>query len=423
MIVQPVSSLNGTLKVPGDKSISHRSIMFGALAKGSTHVTNFLTGADCLSTIACFKQMGITIEQYDTSVTIHGKGLYGLKKPAASLDVGNSGTTMRLMSGILAGQSFTTTVTGDASIKQRPMGRIITPLTQMGASIKSQNDNNLAPLMIHPKPLKGIAYTTPVASAQIKSCLLLASLYANSPTTITEPAPSRNHSEIMLSYFGVDLQTDSLTTTIQPGKELFAKDIVVPADISSAAFFLVAGLIVPNSQITLLDVGINPTRDGIIHVLKAMNGHIEITNQRVVNGEMIADLIVRSSSLIGTTVSGDLIPTLIDEIPVIAVAAAYAKGVTTIQDAEELKVKESNRIETMVNELRKMSVNITPTSDGMIIKGGTPLQGAKVKSYHDHRVAMALAIAGLQANGTTIIENSACIAISYPDFNLHLNQL
>lgn len=423
MIIQPIDHLNGILKVPGDKSISHRSIMFGALAKGVTHITGFLPGADCLSTISCFRQMGIQIDQKGENVTVYGKGLYGLRKPNKILDVGNSGTTMRLMSGILAGQSFSTKVTGDSSIRQRPMGRIIIPLTKMGASINSQNNNNLAPLIIKPSSLKGITYKTPVASAQIKSCILLASLYANDNTTIIEPALSRNHSEIMLNHFGASINSNDCTITSYPGSELHAKDVIVPSDISSAAFFLVAGLIVPNSKITLLDVGINPTRDGIIHVLKSMNGNINITNKRNVNGELIADIVITSSNLIGTTIGGDLIPRLIDEIPVIAVAAAYAKGTTIIKNAEELKVKESNRIETMVTELSKMSVDIIPTSDGMVINGGGILQGSTLESYHDHRVAMALAIAGLQAVGDTTINNGECIAVSYPNFKNDLYSL
>jgi len=423
MHIQPVKQLKGSLKVPGDKSISHRSIMFGALAKGTTTVEGFLTGEDCLSTIACFRQMGIHIKQDQDQVTIEGKGLYGLTQPESILDVGNSGTTMRLMSGILAGQTFEVEITGDASIKKRPMDRIIRPLTSMNANISSLSGNNLAPLSIKPSLLKPIDYVSPVASAQVKSSILLANLYTGSTSTVKEPTLSRNHSEIMLNHFGANVTINGALITSHPVKELFAKHVVVPSDISSAAFFMVAGLICPNSDLLLKDVGINPTRDGIIHVLKAMNGSIEILNERIVNGEPIADLHIKSSKLIGTTVEGNIIPTLIDEIPVIAVAAAYAKGTTTIKDASELKVKETNRIDTMVSELKKMNIQIEATADGMVIVGGNQIQGTQVKSYDDHRVAMSLAIAALGANGTTTIENSQCIAISYPTFESDLNSL
>ncbi|PKM66144.1 MAG: 3-phosphoshikimate 1-carboxyvinyltransferase [Firmicutes bacterium HGW-Firmicutes-2] len=423
MHIQPVKQLKGTLKVPGDKSISHRSIMFGALAKGTTTVEGFLTGDDCLSTIACFRQMGIHIEQVHDKVTIQGKGLYGLTKPDSVLDVGNSGTTMRLMSGILSGQAFEVEITGDASIRKRPMDRIIRPLTSMNANISSLSSNGLAPLSIKPSLLKPIDYISPVASAQIKSSILLANLYTGLTSTVKEPTLSRNHSEIMLNHFGAQVEIEGSLITSHPIKELFANHVIVPSDISSAAFFMVAGLICPDSELILKDVGVNPTRDGIIHVLKKMNGSIEIMNPRTVNGEPIADLHIRSSKLIGTIVEGDIIPTLIDEIPVIAVAAAYAEGTTTIKDASELKVKETNRIDTMVCELAKMNIDIEATADGMIIVGGNTIYGALVKSYDDHRVAMSLAIAALGAHGPTTIEDSACIAISYPNFESDLSSL
>ena len=423
MHIQPVKQLKGTLKVPGDKSISHRSIMFGALAKGTTTVEGFLTGEDCLSTIACFRQMGIPIEQVQDKVTIQGKGLYGLSKPDSILDVGNSGTTMRLMSGILSGQSFEVEITGDASIRKRPMDRIILPLTSMNANISSLTGNGLAPLSIKPSTLKSINYISPVASAQVKSSILLANLYTGSTSTVKEPTLSRNHSEIMLNHFGAKVNIEGSLVTSHPVKELFANHVVVPSDISSAAFFMVAGLICPSSELILKDVGMNPTRDGIIHVLKKMNGFIEIMNQRTVNGELIADLHIKTSKLVGTTVEGDIIPTLIDEIPVLAVAAAYAEGTTTIKDASELKVKETNRIDTMVCELKKMNIHIEATEDGMIIIGGNRVRGAHVKSYDDHRVAMSLAIAALGATDNTTIEDSACIAISYPTFESDLKAL
>ena len=423
MKIEAVKSLQGTIKVPGDKSISHRSVMFGALAKGTTHVTGFLTGADCLSTIECFRKMGIDIEVDDTNVTIVGKGLHGLLKPNEILDVGNSGTTIRLMSGILAGQGFDVEVTGDESIQKRPMGRIIKPLTMMGARIMSLKGDGLAPIRIEPSSLKGIHYESPVASAQVKSSILLANLYTGKTTTIHEPNLSRNHSEIMLNHLGARISIDGSTITSEPIDELYAKDIIVPGDISSAAYFLVAGLIIPKSEILLKDVGINPTRDGIIKVLKAMNGDITLMNEHIVNGELMADILVRSSDLIGTTIEGTIISTLIDEIPIIAVAACVAKGQTIIKDAAELKVKETNRIDTMVCELGKMGAPIHPTDDGMIIDGDLDFKGAVVESHHDHRVAMSLAIAGLLAEGTTTIENSQCVAISYPNFENDLRSL
>lgn len=416
MIIQPKNSVNGTITVPGDKSISHRSIMFGALAKGKTSVTGFLNGADCLSTASCFKNMGITINfTSPTTLTIKGKGLYGLTKPSSILDVGNSGTTMRLMSGILAGQNFESQVTGDASIQKRPMKRIITPLEQMNTRICSQK--GFAPLTISPSQLNGITYHSPVASAQVKSCIMLATLYANSPSTVIEPSLSRNHSELMLGAFGADVQSKNNTIYIANTSNLEGIEVDVPADISSAAYFIVAGLLCKNSEIRIQNVGINPTRDGILKVMQSMNGNIEYDNIRTVSGELRADLIVRSSSLTPTTVEGDIIPTLIDELPVVAVAAACAEGITVIKDAKELRVKESDRIETMVTELTKMGVHIEGTPDGMIIDGTkSKLKGATVESYHDHRVAMALAVAGLVADGSTIIQNPSCVDISFPSF-------
>lgn len=423
MKINPVKGLQGTIKVPGDKSISHRAVMLGALAKGKTPIDGFLMGEDCLSTIRCFRQMGIDILIDQTKVMVHGKGLKGLSRPDEVLDVGNSGTTMRLISGILSGQDFDCHLTGDASIQKRPMGRIIKPLTLMGANIRSLDNNDLAPLAISPAHLHAIDYISPVASAQIKSGIMLASLYADGITSITEPYVSRNHSELMLNHFGGRIETEGTKVICHPVAELYANEIYVPSDISSAAFFMVAGLIVPNSEIHLLDVDINPTRDGILKVLQAMGGHIELDNIRTINGEKVADLIIRSSALHGTVVEGCLIPTLIDEIPVIAVAAAYATGTTIIKDAAELKVKESNRIDTMVNELKKMNVSIEATHDGMVIIGTGTLVGAQVESYHDHRVAMSLAIAALCAEGDTEIMNPDCISISYPNFYEHLKQL
>lgn len=417
MKINRANHLKGIIHVPGDKSISHRSIMFGSLAKGKTRVTGFLNGADCLSTASIFTQMGISIS-FDTpfSFTLLGKGLYGLIDPKTILDVGNSGTTMRLISGILSGQNFKTTLTGDSSIVTRPMQRIIEPLLLMNASIRSKNNNGLAPLIIEPSNLNGITYESKIASAQVKSCIMLASLYAGNESIISEPATSRNHSELMLKSLGADITTKDKTIIIQPHPILEGSSIEVPGDISSAAYFIVAGLIVPNSEIMIKNVGINPTRDGIIKVLKNMNGQIELTNLRTINEELRADIIVKSSHLTGTVVEGAIIPTLIDEIPILCVAAAFAEGKTIIKDAKELKVKESNRIDTMVCELTKMGANITPRDDGMEIIGSSLLKGNIVESYDDHRIAMSLAIAALNAEGTTTINNSQCIRISYPNF-------
>lgn len=416
MIIKPVKSLKGIIQVPGDKSISHRSIMFGALSEGTTRVTGFLMGADCLSTIACFRQLGVEIEVTDDLVTIEGVGLHGLKAPSETLDVGNSGTTMRIMSGILSGQPFETRLIGDASIQSRPMSRIIKPLSEMGADIVSENNDGKAPLVIKPSKLHGITYKSPVASAQVKSSIIMANLFSGEKSTIIEPAPSRNHTELMMNAFGGKVVTEGCTIVSRPTDKLVAVDIDVPGDISSAAFFLVAGLILPDTEITLTKVGINPTRDGILHVLKSMGGNIRLSNQKTVNGELIADITVSTSKLHGTVVEGDIIPTLIDEIPAIAVAASYADGQTIIKDAAELKVKETNRIDAMVTELSKMSADITPTDDGMIIKGVDKLKGAVIDTYHDHRIAMSLAVAGLAADSETKINDADIINVSYPGF-------
>jgi len=418
-----INSLKGEIQVPGDKSISHRAIMFGAISQGKTRVRNFLQGADCLSTIDCFQKMGIIIENNTTEVMITGKGLHGLNKPTQILDAGNSGTTTRLISGILVGQNFSCELTGDASIQKRPMKRIIEPLTQMGANICSIKDNGCAPLSIKSSTLKGMHYHSKVASAQVKSAILLAGLYAAEPTSVTEPYVSRNHSEIMLNYFGGNVTTHETTATILPNSMLKGQDVVVPGDISSAAFFIVAGLIVPNSEIYLKNVGINPTRDGIIKVCQKMGGDITLLNVNTANGEPTADILVKSSVLHGIEIGGELIPTLIDEIPIIALLACFANGKTIIKDAEELKVKESNRLDVMVNNLKAMNADITATDDGMIINGGLPLIGTIIDSEDDHRIAMTFAIAGLVADGTVEILKSECVAISYPNFYEELETL
>lgn len=414
--ITPKTHIRGEVLIPGDKSISHRAVMLGALAKGCTRITHFLQGADCLSTIACFLAMGVEIENLPGEVLVHGKGLYGLTSPKQALDVGNSGTTARLMSGILSGQSFSCTVTGDDSIRSRPMGRIITPLTAMGASIESEKDNSCAPLRIFGRPLHGISYTSPVASAQVKSSILLAGLYADGKTSVTEPYLSRNHTELMLSHFGASITSKDTTASILPQPELTAREIAVPGDISSAAYFIAAGLLVPHSEILLRHVGINPTRDGMLRVCRAMGANITLLNQSYAGGEPTADILVQTSSLTGTTIGGELIPTLIDELPILAVMAAFAQGETVIKDAEELKVKESNRIDAIVQNLSAMGADITATEDGMIIQGGRPLHSAVIQTKLDHRIAMSFAIAGLAAFGETTLVHGECVDISYPGF-------
>ena len=402
----PSGTLKGEITVPGDKSISHRSVMFGSIAKGSTEITGFLQGADCLSTISCFRKMGVDIENNRDCVLVHGRGLHGLTAPDSVLDCGNSGTTTRLISGILAGQKFSCTLTGDASIQKRPMKRIMEPLSMMGARIESIHQNGCAPLAITGSPLHGIHYHSKVASAQVKSSILLAGLYAEGKTQVTEPALSRNHTEIMLRFFGAHVTSEGRTASILPADELYGQKITVPGDISSAAYFIAAGLLVPGSELLIKNVGINPTRDGILRVCKAMGADITLLNAVYDSGEPVADLLVRHSSLKAVEIGGDLIPTLIDEIPVIAVMACAASGTTIIRDAAELKVKESNRIRTVVDNLKVMGAQIEETDDGMIIHGGNPLHGGIIESHLDHRIAMSFAIASLIADGETIIRDA-----------------
>ncbi|MDO4519187.1 MAG: 3-phosphoshikimate 1-carboxyvinyltransferase [Eubacteriales bacterium] len=422
MKIKKQTSLHGELMIPGDKSISHRAVMFGSLAKGKTKITHFLEGADCLSTIDCFRAMGIEILRDGHTVYVNGNGLHGLKAPAHMLDVGNSGTTTRLISGILAGQNFKSELNGDASIQSRPMKRIITPLQMMGSNITSIHENNCAPLRIQPSQLHGIHYQSPVASAQVKSCILLAGLYAEGKTSVTEPVISRNHTEIMLKHFGADITSEGTTASILPDPILEAREINVPGDISSAAYFIAAGLLTPNSEILIRNVGINPTRDGILQVCKNMGADITLLNVRN-EGEPTADLLVRTSSLHGTTVEGALIPTLIDEIPMIAVLAAFADGTTVIRDAAELKVKESDRIAVIVENLSRMGADIEGTDDGMIIHGGKQLHGAIIDSHLDHRIAMSFAVAGTLCDGDMEIINGECVNISYPQFYQDLYSL
>ena len=416
MKLKTTSCLRGEVTIPGDKSISHRSIMFGSISKGITEIHNFLEGADCLSTISCFRNMGIDIENKHGIVTVHGKGLRGLNAPSCVLDCGNSGTTTRLISGILAPQHFDVTLTGDDSIQKRPMKRIMEPLSMMGADITSLRDNGCAPLSIRGRQLHGIHYHSNVASAQVKSSILLAGLYADGETTVTEPKLSRNHTELMLQFFGADVRTSGTTATVLPAAELYGNKVQVPGDISSSVYFVAAGLIIPNSEILIRNVGINPTRDGLIRVCKAMGADITLLNENRDYSEPTADILVRTSNLKGTIIEGDIIPTMIDELPTVALMACFADGTTIIRDAAELKVKESNRIAIMVQNLTAMGADVEETEDGMIIHGGNPLHGAVIETKKDHRIAMTFAIAALAAEGETEILDAECVDISYPQF-------
>lgn len=411
--------LAGELTVPADKSISHRSIMFGAISQGTTRVHNFLPAADCLSTIEAFRALGVTIKQQAGEVVINGRGLKTLQPATAAIDVGNSGTTMRLLLGILAGRKFETTLFGDASLNRRPMERVMTPLRQMGAKVSGHGE--FPPITITGADLTGITYEMPVASAQVKSAILFAALQAHGTTTIIEKAPSRNHTEEMIQQFGGQLTVEDKTITLTGGQHLTGQEVTVPGDISSAAFFLVAATLIKNSHVTLKQVGINPTRTGILTVLSEMGA--AITTQQTDEKNQAADLVVTSQPLRATKISGAIIPKLIDELPIIALAATQAHGRTVISDAEELKVKETNRIDTTAAELTKMGADITVTPDGLIINGPTPLHGAKVASHGDHRIGMMLAIAAQIATGETELAQPEAVKISYPNFFHDLTRL
>lgn len=411
--INPVSSLSGTFRVPGDKSISHRAVMLAALANGNTTVSGFLNGADCLSTISCFEKLGVKTEIKGTDVCIHGKGLHGLSAPKEILYTGNSGTTTRLISGILAAQNFTSTIDGDSSIRRRPMKHVKEPLEMMGADI----DGDFCPITIHGNTLHAIDYTLPVASAQLKSAIILAAIYTNETTLIREPILGRNHTELMLGDMGANIKNVGNNILIHPCENLNAIHIDVPTDISSAAFFIVGACITKNSDILIKDVGVNPTRSGIIDVLCTMGANISLTNIRNFGSEPVADIRVRSSNLKGTNIGGSIIPRLIDELPILAVAAAFADGETVISGAEQLKIKESDRITTMATELKKAGVCVTPTDDGMIING-TPndIYGADFNAYSDHRIAMSMAILALAAKGESSIDDPLSVNISFPGF-------
>ena len=436
--------LKGSFELIGDKSISHRAVMFSSISKGHNKISNFLMGEDCLSTISCFRKMGVDIQIDGKDVYVKGNGLYGLKRPKEILDVGNSGTTIRLMMGILAGNKFDATLIGDNSIAKRPMKRVTDPLRLMGCNIEGKDDANYTPIKIYGGDLKAIDYHMPVASAQVKSALILASLYANDTSFIYEKVKSRNHTEIMLKSFGADINVENLKISVNPVNELFSQDIYVPGDISSAAFIIVSAclnmalfsqdiyvpgdissaafiivsaLITKGSEVIIKNVGLNETRTGIIDVVKNMNGNIEIINERLVGGELVGDLLVRyTKDLCATTIDKDIIPRLIDEIPVIAVLATQAEGTTIIKDAQELKVKESNRIKSMVENLKILGADIEELEDGMIIKGKSKLNGGKIKTFKDHRIAMAFSTLNLISAEKIKLDNEDCINVSFPGY-------
>ncbi len=416
MKINKISKLKGTIIVPADKSITHRSIMLSSLAEGKSYVNNYLKSDDCLMTMNAFKQMGVNIEQKEDSLTIIGAGINGLKNPVKEIYAGNSGTTTRLLSGVLAGQNFSSTITGDESLSKRPMKRVIEPLSLMGVNIKAKENNFLPMTILSNGKLNAINYKSQVASAQVKSCILFAGLYADGTTSVSEPIKSRDHSERMFRTFGADISVDNLTVSIKHCDKLYAQEINVPCDISSAAFFIVAGLIVPNSNIKILNVNINKTRDGILTVLKNMGANIVLDNVKTVSGEDVADIEVKSSKLVSTSFGKERVPSLIDEIPIIVLAATQADGKTIISGAKELKVKESNRIHSVASQLNKMGADIQETDDGFIINGPTKLKGTIVDSFDDHRIAMMLSIAGLTAEGETEILKSDCVKISFENF-------
>lgn len=416
-------SFRGTITVPGDKSISHRSIMFGSLATGTTKISHFLRADDCLDTLKLFKQMGVPITDDGNIITIEGVGLRGLKKPEETLDVGNSGTTIRLLMGILAGQNFSAILTGDSSIQKRPMNRVMLPLREMGAKVEGYQQSEFPPIQLTGvNNLKSINYHIPVASAQVKSALIFAALQASGETTLIEKEKTRNHTEVMIKQFGGNIEVEEKTIRVKGNQTFTGQSISIPGDISSAAFFIAAGLLVPDSQITLKNVGLSETRTGMIDVVKAMGGNIEITEIDELNES--GTIIVKSSQLVATEISGELIPRLIDEIPIIALLATQAKGETLIKDAEELRVKETDRIQAVSDELNRLGASITPTADGLVIQGETELTDGTVTSYGDHRIGMMLQIAALIVKeGEVVLDKSEAVSVSYPTFFDDLNEL
>jgi 3-phosphoshikimate 1-carboxyvinyltransferase len=423
-IVRPAASLRGRVRVPGDKSISHRALMLGGLADGVSQVSGFLPSGDCMATLACFRALGIQIDAHDaTTLTVHGRGMRGLRAPPGALNCVRSGTTMRLLAGILAGQDFDCTLTGDAQLLRRPMRRITGPLGHMGAEIDDVDGH--APLVVRGRPLRGYDHALNVASAQVKSALLLAGLYAEGPTIVRQCGPARDHTERMLAAMGADIEVSGLNVTIAPSSPLAPLSLHIPGDISSAAFLLVAGLLVPGSQVTVEGVGVNPTRTGSLDVLRSMGARIEVdpSGKREQGGEPVADVTVRSSELGGVEVGGETVVRMIDEFPVLAVAATQARGQTIVRDARELRVKETDRIAAVVTALLKMGAQIEPRPDGFVVSGPTALRGAVVDSHGDHRLAMALAVAGLVAGEEVVVRDADCIADSFPGFEETLGSL
>jgi len=414
--INPALSIRGEITVPGDKSISHRTIMLGAVANGITTVRGFLRGEDNISTISAFRAMGVRIDDDGETIKIHGSGLHGLKEPVDILYCGNSGTTIRLITGLLAGQSFFSVVTGDKYLRKRPMKRVIEPLSRMGATILGRNQGSLAPLAIKGGMLNAVGYESPVSSAQIKSSIMLAALYAEGETAVREPSLSRDHSERMFKLFGASISRFDCGVTVRGGVELNAQEVIVPGDLSSAAFFIVAALITPASELLIRNVGVNPTRTGAIDILVAMGGHIELLDQRELSGEPVADILVRNSRLKGISISGSLIPRAIDEFPAICVAAACAEGVTTIRNAGELRVKETDRITAMAENLRTLGIEVTEFDDGMDIRGSERLAGGQVDSFGDHRIAMSLTVAALVSSTGITVKDTDCVATSFPNF-------
>lgn len=415
--IRPASSgVRGTISLPGDKSISHRAVMFASIAQGESHIINCSGGGDNRSTIAAFRALGVEIHQNEKDIVVRGKGWQGLHAAAGTIDCGNSGTTMRLLSGLLAARPFDSCLDGDASLRSRPMKRVMAPLSEMGAQIVSEGGENRAPLRIHGRLLHGISYRNTVASAQVKSALLLAGIQARGRTTVWEPERSRDHTERMLPAFGVPVQVNGTEVSVDGGQELRACDVEVPGDFSSAAFFLTAAAIVPGSELRIQGVGLNPTRTGALDVLRVMGAHIQVENFHEVCGEPVGDLLVRSSTLRGVALNGELVVRAIDEVPTLAIAAAFAQGTTTIRDAQELRVKESDRLTALATTLNTLGAKVTELPDGLIIEGGQPLQGGQVSSFGDHRIAMALTIAGLAGTGAIVLEEGTSVAISFPNF-------
>lgn len=424
LVLEKINKLRGNIYVPGDKSISHRSLILGSIAQGETRIYNFLNSLDCLKTLECMQALGVKIElDENNSVKIKGKGLYGLQEAKGILDVGNSGTTIRLLTGLLGGQSFYSVLSGDDSIRRRPMKRVIEPLRLMGADIWGRKDGQFAPLSIRGNKLNPLHYTLPVASAQVKTALLLAGLYTIGETVVKEPLPTRDHTERMLEIMQADIKISPPEIKVMGGKELKGADIFVPGDISSAAYFIAAASILKDSQIIIKQVGINPTRTGIIEILKKMGAKINILNYRIKSNEPRADLMIEYSKLKGIEIKKGNVPFLIDELPLIAVMATQAQGKTVVSGAKELRVKETDRIKAIVSELRKMGADIEEREDGFRVNGPTKLQGAVCKSYNDHRIVMSLAVAALLAEGKTVIKNSECIDISFPEFEKILQKM